>query len=446
MLLCTLMAFGQKSSFEEITFNAPKGWSEDKIENGIAFKSTDEAKKTFCVLILHSTLASSGDRKKDFAVAWKKYVVEPFGVTNNNPELEDQKVGSNQLLSGADLIKTEELQALVILSTITTKGRVVPILALMNDAKYAEEADKFISSVSIDTDKKSDSSKLSSPGSNIANATYKGSGAVSDYEFVSPKGWVVTKTASEITLKHQGGAGTSVISMLPMINSTASAEATARSQFWRIFEGWEPFVDLGFTADYGTYERGKTSQGLEYFQLTRYTQKKGNAEVKNDMTVCVIKVGDKAIVLAGAQAFQNIDDPVIHCLDYLLYSFAVKGVGAADFGKSLLGSWSTAGSSVALGYTFFSNGTFAFGGASSSRTSKTETIDLVTTTSFNSDGTFLLKGNILTTTIKKSGNVSKARIRFFDRKFDKSDWTSHLGKLDLSQEEADRTVTLSRDK
>ncbi len=452
LFLLAVATFGtaQKKTHDVMTFTPPTGWAEEQSSDGVSYKTTDAKKKTFCVLIVQNSLASTGDRKKDFAAAWKKFVMEPFGVANAKPDLEDQKIGANPVLSGAELIKTDDIEALAILSTMTLKGRVVPVLSLMNEANYAERVEKFIATITVDVTKKpvATKPKLTEKTAPAGSTTYSGSGAVSDYEFTAPQGWVATKTPTEITLKHEQSGRTSVLSVLPMIKATGTAEETARALFWDVFKGWKPYssVSLGFKEDYGTFERGKTAQGFDYFQYNRYAEKIGNPELRNDMSICVIKVGENAVILAGAQQFQSIDEPVHRCIDFLLYSFQVKGVAAKDHQKSLIGSWSAVGGGVGLSYTYFPNNTFAFGGASQFRTSKTETTDLVTTTSFSSDGTFTLTGNILTTNNKKSGNVSKARIRFFERKYDKDDWQPKLGKLDLTEVDGSGIITFSRDK
>ncbi len=214
--------------------------------------------------------------------------------------------------------------------------------------------------------------------------------------------------------------------------------------FWQVFQAGKPSTDNGFRADYGRYEKGKTMQGFDYFQVKKYiTKKSGNDNLRIDGTLLLIQVGDKVAVISAGEPYQTMFDAAEQALDYILYDFRIASAGAnANLQKDLLGSWSSV-SSVALLYTYHPNGTFSFAGASQFRTSRDSVYDNVTTTSFSSDGTYKLSGNLMTITNKKSGITSQDRIRFYYTKYDRYDWEYKMGKLDTK---TGGTIVYSRDK
>jgi hypothetical protein len=269
-------------------------------------------------------------------------------------------------------------------------------------------------------------------------------GNVSDYSFTTPPGWSRTDFTNKIMLSNDGKY---VVEFFPLMNSSGNLERDAERILWQLFKGYGPWFGLGFKADYGTFEKGRTVQGLEYYRVYRYAKKVSdvNDQSRVDVIILLVKLGDKVAVITGSQPFQGSDysGTALHAINFILYDLAFKGVtDSYDLKNELLGSWSSVGS-VALAYTFNANGTYHFGGASQLRTSRDEYTDNVTTTSLGTTSRYSLSGNILTE--KGASGVHKSKIRIYYTKYDKDPWQHKLGKLPLDSKDGG-TVVLQRNK
>ena len=235
-----------------------------------------------------------------------------------------------------------------------------------------------------------------------------------------------------------------------MTDSSGDLERDADRILWQIFKGHIPYVGNGFQADYGQFEKGRTVQGLEYFRAYRYAIKRGDdsmfSQTRIDAIILLVKLGNKVAVAVGVQPFQTGDSSsgVLGALDLILYDLTFKGAADTyDLKKEILGSWSTASSTVALAYTFNPNGSFSSGAVHEFRTSRDRYTDNVTTTSIGSTETYNVKGNVLTQNYKSTGRVVKYKIRVYQTKYDKDPWRQNLGFLSLDNPEGG-TMVLSK--
>jgi hypothetical protein len=257
-------------------------------------------------------------------------------------------------------------------------------------------------------------------------------GSVSDYAFTTPAGWSRTDSAGKVILTKDEKS----VAFLPMMESSGNLERDADRIIWQVFKGYGPWSGNGFEPDYGTFERGRTSQGLEYFRAYRYAIKNGDdsmyGESRFDAVILLVKVGGKVAVIAGRAPFQSdyASDSALNAIDLVLYDLKFKSLGASyDVKSELLGSWSAASGSVGLAYTFNASGSFNKGGAIKFRTSHDATRDKVTTTSYGMTDTYSLAGNVLTTNYKRTGESFKYKVRIYETRYNKDAWQHKLGFL-----------------
>ena len=262
-------------------------------------------------------------------------------------------------------------------------------------------------------------------------------GSVGDYSFTTPSGWSRSESAGKITLTSKDGEKT--IAFLPPVDTSGNLERDAERILWQVFKGHGPWSENGFTLDYGVFERGRTAQGLEYYRAYRYAKRASDQDPfpdsRFDASILLVKLPSKVAVIVGRAPFQsdNATDSAVSAIDLLLYDLRFKSVNTPYNLKSeLLGSWSTASSTVAIAYTFNANGTFNKGGAISFRTSHDATRDKVTTTSYGMTDRYSLAGNVITQTYKSTGEVSKYKIRVYETKYDKDPWQQKLGFLPVA--------------
>jgi hypothetical protein len=280
---------------------------------------------------------------------------------------------------------------------------------------------------------------------NPTSATDTSGGSVSDYTFTTPSGFSRSDTASKITLISKDGEKT--LTFLPLMESSGNLEADANKILWQALRGFRSWSGNGFEPDYGVFEKGRTSQGLDYYKAYRYaTPTSDNDEFSDgriDASILLVKLGGKVAVVVGRSPFQsdNHSDSAGTAMDLILYDLRFKSVTTPyDLKREMLGSWSAASSTVAIAYTFNANGTFNKGGAISFRTSHDATRDKVTTTSYGLTDRYSLAGNVITQTYKNTGEVYKYKVRVYDTKYDKDPWQQKMGFLSVTSTNGDTIV------
>lgn len=275
------------------------------------------------------------------------------------------------------------------------------------------------------------------------------SGNLPDYEFITPSGWSRSDSAGKIVLSKDGDK---VIAFLPLMESSGDLERDADRILWQVLKGHNTWYGNGFQPDYGTFERGKTAQGLEYFQAYRYAKKAGDpnegfVQSRFDAIILLVKLGGgKVAVVVGSQPFQSTyaRDSALSAIDLILYDLRFKSVpGTYDLKSEILGSWSAASTTVALAYTFRPNGSFTKGAAHEFRTSRDRYTDNVTTTSYGMTETYSVDGNTLTQNYKRTGQIVKHKARVYQTKYDKDPWQQKLGFLPLAAADGG-TIVLSK--
>ena len=280
-------------------------------------------------------------------------------------------------------------------------------------------------------------------------ATRTTSGDLPGYEFPTPAGWSRSDSADKIVLTKDDDK---MLVFLPLMESSGDLERDADRILWQMLKGYDTWYGNGFEPDYGTFERGKTAQGFEYFQAYRYAKKasdpnEGFVQSRFDAIILVVKLGSKVAAVVGRQPFQSpyYSDSAVTAIDRILYDLKFKGpAGNYDLKNEMLGSWSAASTTVALAYTFNANGSFNKGGAIEFRTSRDRYTDNVTTTSYGMTETYSLAGNILTQNYKRTGQVVKQKVRVYQTKYDKDPWKQKLGFLPLGDNPTNDTIVLSK--
>lgn len=281
------------------------------------------------------------------------------------------------------------------------------------------------------------SASRAQPTSTSTSIVSTDGGSVSDYGFTTPSGWTRSDSNGMITLTSKDGEKS--LAFLPAMDSTGNLERDADRLLWQVFKGYGPWSGNGFTRDYGVFERGKTAQGLEYFKAYRYAVRPGDDEYfpksRFDASILLVKLGGRVAVVVGRSPFQSdyADDSAGNAIDRILYDLKFKSVTSPyDLKREVLGSWSAASSTVAIAYTFNANGTFDKGGAIQFRTSHDATRDKVTTTSYGMTDSYSLAGNVITQNYKRTGEVSKYKVRVYETKYDKDAWQQKMGFLPVA--------------
>jgi hypothetical protein len=176
LLIITIIAFNaitifaQTQKFDVMTYTPPKGWTAGQNGSAKTFTTIDKPAGKFCLMMLHPSVTNHGTPSQDFAFVWKTLVQDTFN-SGGNPEKETTQADGFTIIQGGELIDYEGTKALAMLTTVSGKGKVISLLTLMNDAKYADDVQKFLGGMDIDIKK---TEVESSPRQNVGGLSLQG--------------------------------------------------------------------------------------------------------------------------------------------------------------------------------------------------------------------------------------------------------------------------------
>ncbi len=149
ILLFSISAFAQTQKFDVMTYTPPKGWTQRQSGSVKTFSIIDKSAGKFCIMMLHPSITNHGTPSQDFAYVWKTLVRETFNASAN-PEKETTESDGFTINQGGELIEFEGNKALAMLTTISGKGKVISLLSIFNNAKYADDVQAFLGAIDID--------------------------------------------------------------------------------------------------------------------------------------------------------------------------------------------------------------------------------------------------------------------------------------------------------
>lgn len=410
----TVSAIAQ-DKFDVVTFSAPRGWQKEASPKGdsVRFTKDDAASNVFAMITIFKAIPAGADAKANFDAAWDSLAKQTLnaGVPQMNAVKDEN---GWEIQSGLAEFQKEGLSGVALLTTASAENKMVNVLLVTNTDIYQKEIENFFDSVKLPLIAKS--------SNGITTST--NSGSVRDYEFVVPPTWTRQDLANEIVLRKGAGNSQYVISLQPFTASGGDLENDAERIFWQVFEGWQPSP----TASYVAYEKGKTKQGLNYFLVKKFLNKRqNNSNLQMDGMLLLVQVGNRVAVISGSQPYNDIARSTLEALDQILFDLGIKGIGVANFQKELHGTWSSANSSVGFITTYHPNNTFSSGGATQTRMAKDDRTDIVTTRGYAADGSYSLNGNVLTKNFTKTKVTHRSKIRFYYTKNDNENWVFKMG-------------------
>lgn len=149
LILSSVSIFAQTQKFDVMTYTPPKGWTAGQNGSAKTFTKMDKASGKFCLMHLYPSVSNSGTPSQDFAYLWKTLVQATFNA-GGNPEKQTTEGEDFTMISGGELIDFEGTKALALLTTVSGKGKVISLLAIMNDADYATDVQNFLGGIDID--------------------------------------------------------------------------------------------------------------------------------------------------------------------------------------------------------------------------------------------------------------------------------------------------------
>ena len=136
-------------TFDIATFQPPKGWQRQDKGGAVIFKTINEQKGTYAMIMLVASGESSGNAKKDFEGEWQEFVAGQLGI-KGKPELEPiEKKDGWDVLSGGTAFENETGRSAVILRTYSGFGKTFSAAAIFNSQDSLPAIEAFASSIEL---------------------------------------------------------------------------------------------------------------------------------------------------------------------------------------------------------------------------------------------------------------------------------------------------------
>ncbi len=438
LLAASFTGLAQKTVFDIASFKIPGGWKKEQKNDLVILNAPEDKDHRFCIITVYKSIDGRGEALSDFQDAWKGLVADRLSITETPTAEKGDPVNGWSTNTGTATFSIQGTNAVAVLTTFSGYNKAMSILTVTNDPASQQTLETFFSS--LDLKKPAVTKPVPAPASTTGALITPGS--LGDYTFTVPPGWTTAKSTSEITLS--GPDKQSTLSLLPMAAGSGNLETDMQSIFWQVFDGFEKDP---YNPDHHIITKGVSHLGWNYRKEEMGIRKMVNGNyIQIYGFVMLVQLGNQVAIIAGSFAdpesllweTRNADWMIFfHSLSFKNY----KGAGMNPLQQSLPGKWFTGSYSGILTYTFAANGHYASGAAFSTTREVSAYQLLEKTTSFVGDGTYTLKGNILTLTNAATKKTSVSLLRIYDQ-FEYGGWTHHIGMLSKPAEGKPYEVTL----
>lgn len=148
-VLLVFPCFGQKQTFDIITYVPPKEWKKESTESAVQFTMQDDAKGIYCIITLMKSIPGTANSKENFDAAWETVVKEMVKVSSA-PEMQPPATEDGwEAQSGYAPFESEGTNGIALLVTSTGYQKMVNILILTNTDVYEKDMTAFLESVNL---------------------------------------------------------------------------------------------------------------------------------------------------------------------------------------------------------------------------------------------------------------------------------------------------------
>ncbi len=148
VLVCSANLFAQEpETFDLATFQAPKGWNKQTVDNSIRFSIVD--KDAYCLVTLFRSLPGLGSPKENFDASWDTIVKEVVTVSAAPQMFPSDTRGEWLLVGGFAPFEKSGEKGVAVLYTASGYGKMVNALVLTNTQAYEAAITAFLESVSL---------------------------------------------------------------------------------------------------------------------------------------------------------------------------------------------------------------------------------------------------------------------------------------------------------
>lgn len=226
---CMAPLWGQRESYDVVTFAPPAGWTKRETQGKSAtYAVTDSRKGTFAQLSIYPSSPSKGSPEADLEQEWRTMVADPFRV-KEAPALSGvvELQGWKRKSAAANFL-FEGRPATALVTTFTGGGRLVTVVVTYSSREYFAVIDGVINSIEL----------RGAPGSSAPNSPVPpaSTNAPGRFGFTSTNfddGWVSTAMEGWTEVK-KGGVRVLVHYPLPQADAYHSVLRDGDMNAWNL--------------------------------------------------------------------------------------------------------------------------------------------------------------------------------------------------------------------
>ena len=147
IITITFYAFAQQKQFDLVSYNLPKGFSEEKSAERVTV-TNDGGTKGYCIISVFKNIDAGNDPKENFDMSWAE-LVEKF-IPVNKPVMQPPVLDDGWKTEvGSSVFEKDGINGTVILLSSTKNNRLVNIQVLVNGEAYIKAMSDFLETVKI---------------------------------------------------------------------------------------------------------------------------------------------------------------------------------------------------------------------------------------------------------------------------------------------------------
>jgi hypothetical protein len=396
-------------TFEFLTYTAPRGWVNQALQDGIAYRRASG----IGLITLYASHPTTGSASDEFVRMWRARI-EPI-LPGPAPKPQLQPDGDFVAAVGGQRVDAQGTITAISLVAIVGRGRAIGVLTMAAGDEVNREVTAFLDSLDV---------APATPGAATSKSGSVPAGEI-EVDFDAPTGYasqrdgrMVVLTPTTVDEKTPCAYGIS-----PARPSTGALDADARAAILDALPGWQ------LKSDSYNAMRGVAGAGWPFFWFRADVQRLvgGSYEYATAMTMAFPASQGRVNIVwgVGNPARCTLDDLSFTRLFHSLRPRGWNSDGGKALSKELQGTWRNSQRVGIAQYKFMANGRYEFGIGTVTNMGLLER-----TSSSVSDGRYELRGSELTITPdRRDRGASKYRVRIYDE-FVLGRWTRAMSLLD----------------
>lgn len=150
VLCISLAVSAQRQRFDRVSFTPPKGWKKESSNEAVVFSINETKKKSWGVIKLVKSVASTGDVEKDFQSAWTLLSATPFSISQAPVTTDILEEEGWKMKSGTGKFRFNNADAYSTITTMSGYGMTFSIQFNANGQQYVPVITAFIASLEAD--------------------------------------------------------------------------------------------------------------------------------------------------------------------------------------------------------------------------------------------------------------------------------------------------------